>query len=83
MSGKILGLESSPEILSTDQTAGSLKAQCLKNEQRYEVDYFVSESQINWAWYDTVRHVQNNSKLYIRNIIKRQIMVCSLYIEPP
>ena len=38
-----------------------------------EVDFLVSEPQINWACSDMARPGQINSKLYLRNILKRQI----------
>ena len=52
---------------------GFLKVQQIKNQYGYEIDFLVSESQINWVWSDIARYGQIISKLYIRNIFKRQI----------
>ena len=45
--------------------------------------FFVSQSQINWALSGMARHKQINSKVYMRNIFKRQIWSSFLCILNP
>ena len=75
LSGKILGLKLSSKILLTDQIATDLK-----KSRGIKLIFFVCKSQINWAWSGLARHGQINSKLYIRNMFKRQIWSIFLHI---
>ena len=66
-------LVSAQDALDQSDCGGFLKFQYLKNQMWFKDDCFVKELQIYWAWSCLVRHSQTNLKVYMRNILKRQI----------
>ena len=82
MSGKILGLELLSKILSIDEILKDFWTPNISRISR-EIKLIFCESQINWPWSDMDRPVQIISKLYIKNIFKRQIWSSVLCVLNP
>lgn len=76
-------LVSAQDALDQSDCGGFLKFQYLKNQMWFKDDCFVKELQIYWAWSCLVRHSQTNLKVYMRNILKRQIWSGFLCILNP